>query len=815
MLISHDWLEAFVPHGRTPDEVRDLISGHVATVDAMERLREDLREIVVARVVHAARHPNADALWVTKVDDGSGTLLDVVCGAPNVSEGMLYPFVRAGATLPGGMKIERRRIRGETSNGMLCSPRELGLGEDHSGIMALSVEVAPGTPFLDALPVGDTRYDVDVLPNRPDLLSHLGMARELSALTGAPIREPAEVAACGYGVPAAKRAPREGRAGGVSLRLEDAEGCPRYMGVTIRGVRVAPSPDWLVRRLQGVGLRPISNVVDVTNYFLHGYGQPMHAFDVDRLAGSAVVVRPARNGERLLTLDGVERTLDAGMTVIADATRAVAVAGVIGGRDSEVTEQTANLFLEVAWFAPRSVRRTRRTLGITTDASYRFERGIDPQVAPFALARAAAMIVAVAGGQVEGTPIDVGEPPASGRPVRVDPARVAGLIGDDIPASRTEALLRSVGFDVQPATGGTLQVAPPSWRNDVSGEADIIEEVARLHGYDRLSDILRPFRPGTVPDHPLHVLGHRIREALVGEGMVETRPMPFVRGEDATHVRVRNPLAEDEPHLRTSLLETLGRRAEYNLSRMQGNIRIFEIGSAFAPCPGRLPLEEVRVGALIMGLRRPPHFTEPRPPAIDRWDARALAERISALAYPGAPVRLESGASESPVLWTVHGGADGAPIGRIVRMALDRPPWSAAPFGIEITLRRMPNADVAPRGRHAEVAVPAPVPARVRQVRPLPTTPAAEFDLALLLPAGARAADVERVIRTTAGPLLERLTVFDEYRGAGLPDGMRSVAWRLTFRDPSRTLRDKEIEGRRQRILKALESECGVRLRPA
>jgi phenylalanyl-tRNA synthetase beta chain len=811
MRISHDWLRAFVPHELPPERVRDLVSAHVATVDRMERLRADLAGVVVARVLEAVRHPNADTLWLTRVDDGSGAALGVVCGAPTVVPGTLYPFARVGTVLPGGVRIERRKIRGEISNGMLCSARELGLGEDAGGILALTTEAPPGTSLLEAIPIGDVQYEVDVLPNRPDLLSHLGLAREVAALVGSRLRQPPELAPSTTLAPAV-RGDRDAASGGATVRLEDIDGCPRYMGIVIRGVTVGPSPDWLVQRLESVGLRPISNVVDATNYFLHGFGQPMHAFDLSRLEGSTIVVRRARAGERLVTLDGVERALGERMTLIADASRPVAIAGVMGGRETEVGPATRDVFLEVAYFTPRDVRITRRALGLSTDASYRFERGIDPAIAPLALGLAASLIVQIAGGHIDGAPIDVGTAPATPGAVHLRPARVERLLGDRVTGDQIATLLQSVGFAVTPADGG-LRVVPPSWRNDVSGEADLVEEVARLRGYDVLSDELRPFRPGTVPDHPLQATERRVRDALVGLGLAEARPMPFVRGSDETHVRVLNPLADDEPHLRRSLLETLAQRAEYNLSRMQGNVRLFEIGSVFAPRRDALPVEEVRVAALIMGDRRPRHFTEPHPPACDAWDAKGLAETLVRLAYPGEPARLDPAGDEA--LWTIAVGGAGRPVGRVTAVALDRPLWAAEPFGVELTLGVLPSEYVAPPGTHAHVAAARVAPPSPVAYRALPTTPAAEFDLALVIPREMPAARVEAVLRASGGELLERLALFDEYQGEHVPAGCRSVAWRLTFRDPARTLREKEIEGRRQKILRALESELGVRPRTA
>ncbi|MFN8572646.1 MAG: phenylalanine--tRNA ligase subunit beta [Gemmatimonadaceae bacterium] len=820
MLISHDWLRAFVPHGRGSDEIRDLISAHVATVDSVERLRDDLRPIVIARVLTAGHHPNSDHLWVTTVDDGTGAPVDVVCGAPNVTVGALYPFARVGTVMPSGNKggtlIERRKIRGAVSAGMLCSAKELGLGEDHDGILALELEAAPGTPLLDVMQVGDIRYDIDVLPNRPDLLSHQGMAREIAAITGAPCALPAELGVEPELVAAASGV-EEATSAGATIRIEYAAGCPRFMGVTIRGVRVGPSPEWLVARLASVGVRSISNIVDVTNYMVHGLGQPMHAYDLAKVAGRTLVARLATAGERLTTLDGVERSLDERMTVIADLNGPVGVAGVMGGLASEVTDGTTDLFLEAAYFDPARTRVTRRALGLSTDASYRFERGIDPEGTPRAIAIAAQLICSLSGGRIDGVPIDVGAPPPHQPPVHLRPARLSRLLGATVGADEIATRLTSVGFKVTPVADGAMHVLPPSWRHDVSRDADLVEEVARLRGYDTLSDELTPFRPGTVPDHPLHTLGRRLRDCLVGRGLSEVRPLPFVKGADDTHIRVVNPLADDEPHLRTRVLDTLAKRAEYNLTRMEGNVRLFEIGSVFEKSGAALPRESVRVGVLVMGARQPAHFTDTRPAPFDAWDVRALGEAVARIIDPVHPAVLVPVDGDERILWRVV-SAGGATVGSVERVALDRPVWAAEAFGIEWELGVLSNAPVAPPGTHvAPGALPALQLQNQRdlhqQFRPLPTTPPAVFDVALLVPGPLSAEAVERVIRESAGELLEKLTLFDDYRGQGLPDGYRSVAWRLTFRDPVRTLRDKEIEGRRLKILKALEGELGVRPR--
>ena len=811
MIVSHDWVRGFVPHALSPEALGELLGRHVATLDGLQRLRADLAPFVVARVVESEKIPDTK-LSFNKVDDGSGTLLEVVCGAPVVTVGAMYPFARSGTMMPAGFKIEKKKIRGFVSNGMLCSERELGLGEDSGGILELHTDAAPGTPLLTVMPIGDVQIELDVLANRPDLLSQHGVAREVSALLGVPLGLPDELRSLAA-LPKPVHGAHEGTSAGASVFVEDADGCSRYMAVVIRGVTIGASPSWLVDRLKSVGARSISNVVDATNYMLHGFGQPMHAFDLGKLAKSTIVVRRARAGEKITTLDGVTRPLSADMTVIADGERAMAVAGVMGGLDSEVTDTTTDILLEVATFDAKRVRQTRRELGLSTDASYRFERGIDGGATARTLELAAGLIVQVAGGRIDGAPIDVGGPPPPFSPVAIRPARVNRLLGAPFEAGEIARRLTSVGFQIVSQAGDSMQLRPPSWRHDVTQEVDLIEEVARLGGFDSLPDELRPWRLGHVPDHPVHLASQRVTAALIAAGLAEVKPMPFVNGVgDGPHARVDNPLGEDEPYLRTTILDTLARRAEYNLNRSQGNVRLFEIGSVFTPGTGPLPREEVRVGALVMGSRRPPHFTDPKPPAYDMWDAKQLAELIANNAFNSTDIELIVKSDDA--LWEVR--VDSMPRGFVRRVALDAPVWAAPCYGIEITLDAMSSALVAPPGRNAWGAVPhreALLAARQITFKTLPLTPAAEFDVALIVPDTTAAAVVEAVMRKAGGELLESLVLFDEFRAAGIPDGARSLAWRLTFRHPERTLRDKEVEGRRAQLLKTLESELGVRPR--
>ena len=799
MNASYEWLRAFVNFDLSPKDLGDLLTRTCATVDGIAQLREDLRDIVIARVVEAGPHPNSDHLWMTKVDAG-GALLDVVCGAPVVTTGTLYPFAPVGATLPGGLKIEKRKIRGESSNGMLCSARELQLGSDHAGIMALEIDAKPGTRFLDAMKIGDTRIVVDVLPNRPDLLSHRGLAREIGAALGKECKDPRIAGAASTAPVAFFSAPgkKEAKAGPVTVRLEDVEGCPRYAGAVVRGVKVGPSPEWLANRIVAAGGRSINNVVDVTNYLLLGFGQPMHAFDSARLEGGAVTIRRAKPNEPVRTLDGVDRKLGKDTVVNADDARVQAVAGVIGGSTSEVTEATTDVFLEVAAFDPKRTRATRRALGVSTDASYRFERGVDIDAIPELLVYAVRLLIEVAGGSLSGKAVDLYPAPIKQEPVRLRLPRVATVLGESIPPADIRNNLKKLGFQLRAGTGtNVLAVIPPSWRHDVTDEIDLIEEIARSRGYDSFSADLRPFRPSSVPDAPAFLLERKIRELLVGLGLLEVRPMPFV-GEGTGHatVRVTNPLAEDQPFLRGTLLDSLKPIAEYNLARLQKDLRLFEIGTVFIQgsesATPRLPIEEFRAAVLVMGRREPQHFTGSETAVYDLWDAKWIAQIIARVAFPSADIKLNV---KSDRFWTIE--ADGRLVGTAGSFDVVAPGGPVPAFGCEIDL------STAAPGRRAAFS----------QYHNLPTTPPIAVDLALLVPAARHAEDIEKLIRNEAGDLLESVELFDEFKGKGIPEGTRSLAWRLTFRSPERTLKDKEVQGRTAKIVRSLEEKLGVRQR--
>jgi len=797
MIVSRRWLEALLGRPLEGKDVADRLARQVAPVDGVVPIHQDLREVVVARVLEVKQHPNADRLSLCVVDAGGAAPLEVVCGAPNVQAGKAYPFAPVGATLPGGLKLERRKIRGIESNGMLCSAKELGLGVDHAGILELQTDAPPGTPFLEAVPIADEQIIIDVSANRPDLLCHRGVARELAVTLGATVKLPeipggSAVGRLGGSKAKTAQPPNRptAKVDGVEVRLEDPEGAPRYMIAVVRGVKVGPSPSWLATRLQSVGQRSINNIVDATNYILFEINQPLHAFDLAKLRGPAVVVRRAKPGEQIVTLDGVTRKLTAEMTVIGDAERPTIVAGVMGSAESEVTENTTDIALEAAYFQPTRVRRTRRALGLSSESSYRFERGIDMLGMPEALGRAVDLIRAVAGGEMREPPVDLWPEPQKPRSVFLRDARVAHLLGVAVPRPEIERLLAGVGFVVAPR-GERMAVQIPGWRPDVTSEVDLIEEVARLRGYDSFPDELRPYRPGTVPDAPAELSLRRIRAQLVasGTGLLEARTLPLGPADGPDAVAVLNPLSAEEAHLRSRLLPGLIRRVEYNWAMGNRDVRLFEVGTVFRPAahPPNPPSEELHLAIVLTGARHPAHWTEStaaKLPDMDIWDLKQHFELAVGVAAPSPDVQPAANGSG----WVASVGTAGP-------LEADAPKWAAPLFGLEVRI---------------VVATPSPV-----RYQPLPTQPPVVRDISLVLPGSVTAGAVEAVLRREGGALLERLDVLDEYRGPGLPAATRGVTWRCTFRAPDRTLAEREAVEVLERMLRAAEAELDVHRRQA
>ncbi len=570
MKLSRRWLEAFL---RRPLESRELVERLAmlgAPVDAVTPLFAELKDVVIGKVEEVRPHPNADRLRLCTVNAGKPQLFNVVCGATNVTAGVKYPFAPVGATLPGGVTLEKRKIRGEYSEGMLCSARELGLGQDHEGILALETDAEPGASFIEVFGLEDERLELDVSPQRPDLLGHKGIARELGAAYGVQFRLPEipgtrttspdpsvgrvyegpvksttpfgafveiipgvegllQISELQHGRtektehtagPPTRRP--TGTTGGITVTIQPGAACGRFTGAVIRGVKVGPSPDWLRRRLEAVGQRSIVNFVDGTNFVMFELGQPLHAYDAAKIPGSTLIVRQAAAGEQLTTLDGLSRRLPEGTTVVADGAGVSGIGGVMGGAASEVSRTTTDVFLEAAWWNPAPLRKARKALGILTEASHRFERGTDLWAVPDALRRCIEVVLATAGGTLHGEPLDLWPEPANPPRIFLRTARVAQIIGAELPVSELERCLVAIGCTALSKPGeGRLAVEVPGWRPDLREEIDLVEEVARIHGYEKLPDELRPFRAGNQTDDPMHLAANAMRRHLVAEGPYE------------------------------------------------------------------------------------------------------------------------------------------------------------------------------------------------------------------------------------------------------------------------------------------------------
>ncbi len=789
MLVSRAWLEESLRRALPLDEMSDRFAMLGAPVEAVEPLFGGLGDVVVGQVNEIRAHPNADRLSLCVVDDGGAAPHQVVCGASNVEAGKKYPFVRVGSVLPGDLTIEKRKIRGETSHGMLCSARELGLGEDHEGIMELRTQHPPGTPLLDVLPLADDRIEIEVNPNRPDLLGHKGVARELAAAFAVPFRLPAIPGSKGPPGLTFRREGSEATIDGVRVAIEDPQGCARFLAVVLRGVTVGPSPEWLQHRITAIGMRPVNNIVDATNYVMAELGQPMHPYDLAKLNGPAVVARRAHPGERVVTLDGKERHLSAEMTVIADQGGAIGIAGVMGGGASEVSAETSDVFLECAWFDPVRIRRTRKALGMSSEASYRFERGVDLHASPDAVRRCLELMATTAGGDVTEAPIDLWPSPSHPPRIFLRHARVTQVLGVELPWRDIEQYLVAIGATVvSKPDDGRLAVDVPGWRPDLKSEIDLIEEVARLHGYDTFPGDLRPFRLGTVPDAPEEIAATHVRNGLTALGLYEVVSLPMGSGEDPDAVPVTNPLSQESAFLRRRLLPGLIGHVEANWAAGVRDIRLFEIGTVFAMGEAGSPPAEARhVAGVVSGGRHPAHWSAGAgQPLWGVWDLKGLFERAVALALPSATVQVDG------TTWIARIEGDRV-VGHAERLFADAPPWAAPVLGFELLL------DPSPR------AVP--------RFKALPATPASTRDLALVIPHGVSVERVREVIAGAGGALLESASILSEYRGADLPDGTRSVAFHLTLRSSTRTLRDAEVDKTVDTIRQTLKRELGIELR--
>lgn len=804
MRVPLEWLQEYCDPGL---EVTALERRLTMTGTKVEALHAHgvtaLDAFVVGRVLRAERHPDADRLSVCLVSLGDGAEAQIVCGAPNVAAGQTVAVASPGAVMPDGTRLKRATLRGVESNGMILAEDELAIGPDHDGIMVLPDGLAPGTPLADVLPISTHVLELEITPNRPDCLAVYGVARELHAATGAPLAQP----------PWADDPGTPGEISGVSVAVEAPDLCPRFTARLFEDVTLGPSPAWLKARLTAAGQRPISNVVDITNYVMLATGQPMHAFDFDLVAGGRLVIRRAREGERMTTLDGVDRTLDADTCLIADDEGPTSIAGLMGGARSEVRDGTTRVLMEAATWNGPNLQRTSTRLGLRTEASGRFEKQLQPEQGMDGQALAAKLMVELCGARLVPGTVDVGGPGPAPRTIRLREQRVAGLLGARVPRAEAAELLRRLELGVADADDGLDVTIPPFRRADLTREADLVEEVARLWGLEKLPVTL-PSRRGAIGRlDPAQRVRRRAEDALVGCGLSESVGWSWaapdlvarlrIPEDDPRHaaVRLRNPMSEDQSVLRTTLLGSLLEVARRNRAHGAADVRRFEAGSIYLDRPRAgertaaerrfdpLPEERRHLAALLMGALRDASWREDEPPAADFFAVKAvLAALLHAIRVPW---RVER--AREPFLHP----------GRSARVLVGDAPagWLGE---LHPAVARAWDLDGA-AGFELDLAVLEGAATHVPRYEDVTSFPAVRQDRAWWFSRDVPAADVLATVREAGGALLRRAEIFDVY-----PAGDRvSLAVRLAFRAPDRTLTDDEVAQRRARIDAAVAEHLG------
>lgn len=829
MRASYNWLRELSGVDASPAEVRERLTRAGLEVEAADAFGEGLDRVVVGEVRASRRHPERDKISIVTVFDGE-TEQEVICGAPNVpAPGGRVLFARLGATLPGGMEIAERKIAGVVSRGMICSEVELGIGPGEEGIFVFDAAGAPrpGERIDAALPIRDTVFEVSLTPNRPDCLGHLGLAREVALAFGEPFEpkrprapelvdgppsfvdrpENVALAPLWAGAPAVARLV----AGEVDVRIESPERCPRYGAALVLGVAIAPSPFWLRHRLHVLGLRPISNVVDVTNYVLLEHGHPIHGFDLARVRRQRIVVRLARDGEKMATLDGIERTFTSDDLLICDGEGPVAVAGVMGGANSEIGDDTRDVLIECAYFDPRSVRRTARRLGLHTDASHRFERGVDPSAVPAVLARASSLMAEVCGGAVVARALDVNPRPIAPASLRVRYARARSILGIDVSRDEARRTLEGIGCVVRESGDDHLDVDAPTFRPDLAREIDLIEEIGRVGGYERIPaqvPSVSPSAEGT-PERILFV--RRAREASAAAGLYEAVTYSFVSRRELEAARaplatveLANPLSEERSVMRTSLLPGLAAAARHAWRRQATRVALFEVGHTFHPAPNdTLPVETRRLGVLLVGARGQ-WIGEGEP--FDFWDGKGYVQAIVRPLLGVVPETVLDDSLDARAPW-LH------PRRRATIRAAGIDVGSLGELHPEVA----DALELEARAIYAEIDVGLLLEARVRtgvpQARALPRFPAVVRDIAMVVGDEHPASAIAEALRAAAKGLAESVTLFDLYRGKPVPEGKKSVAFRIVYRDPDETLTDKRVDAVHAEVSKAAEARFGAALR--
>ena len=792
MKVSLKWLSEYTA---VPEDLKafcDRLDLTGTGVEGVEKTGEAFEGVVVGHVLTCEPHPDSDHMHVVTVDVGAEEPVQIVCGAPNIAADIKVPVALVGAVLPGDFKIKKSKLRGVVSCGMCCSKRELGLGQDHSGIWVLPDDAPVGQPMADFMGAGDTVLDLEITPNRPDCLSMVGMAREVGAMYQQPVTWPLAA---------------------------DVARCPRYTARVIDNVKVGPSPEWLAERVTAAGGRSINNVVDVTNYILYLYGQPLHAFDFAKVASADgcahIVVRAAADGEHLTTLDGEDRALTEDMTVIATPERAVALAGVMGGENSEVTEETTCVLLESAAFERGRTSRTSRNLGLISEASMRYERGVDDHLCEVVSQAAAALLAEVSGGTVRPGVVDVYELPTARPELIFRIPRFVAMMGADIPADFIEDILVRLGCAVEATDDASvLSVLPPTFRPDLEREIDLYEEVLRLWGMDRIPPTLPGGRERVGARTPEQETVRVINDTLRASGMNETMTYSFAEPGDIERLRLPaeglglavellNPLNADMSVMRQSIVPGLLRSVAYNQARGVKNIQLYEIGTVFAAAEGRKKAKErKKLAGVLAGSMRDGAWNAPAVP-FDFFDAKGVLENLAReLALPKVRFRALS-ADEAPQLQPGRAAemmANGAVVGWVGEVH----PLVVDAFGAEPPV----------------VAFELDVAALVRAARPardyvdVPTFPAVTVDQAFVVAEDVPHEKMVQVMTSAGGKLLESVALFDVYRDAErVGAGKKSMAYSLVYRAPDRTLTSEEVERAHGKLVSKVEKATGAEIR--
>ena len=801
MLVSLKWLKDYVDIDVPPGELAQLLTMSGLEVEEIKTIEPKFSGVVVARILSVKQHPQADKLSLCEVSDGTQTY-QIVCGAPNVKEVHMAPLAKVGAVIPGGYTIKSTLLRGEKSDGMLCSEEELEIGDDASGIMQLPGDLEPGTPLEEALGIGDTVLDISVTPNRSDCLSMIGVAREVAALTGKKIRLPK----------VSFRESSEDISSLSSVTILDPDLCPRYTARLIKNVKIADSPVWMKTRLEAAGLRAINNVVDVTNFVMLETGQPLHAFDFRFLEEGRIVVRGSEKGEVFVSLDGKSHTLPEGTTMICDGKKPVAIGGIMGGLNSEVKDDTNVIFLESAYFNPSAIRRAARRLGMPTDAAFRFERGIDPEGVLRSLDRAAQLIARLSGGSVCKNYLD--EYPRKIKktqniPLRLD--RLQSVIGADITAKEAVRILRSLGMKVVSGGRGKYQVEPPSARVDIEREIDLIEEIVRLYGYDRVMPSLPAVSASEMSAISRLGLEEKIRLTLTGSGYSEIINYGFTSPASADHllltkedrrrnfVDIQNPLTEDQSVMRTTLAYGLLETLKKNINNSSFNLKLFEIGRAYFNLKtGSLPEEKNIVAGLLTGKISDDLWGGNK--AVDFYDLKGCLENVfydlkmMSCRYDAKMTEpfLHPGRSCAVVCQGVTLGY----LGEVHPDVLRQMDIKNAAYIFEISL------DLLDGLRSGKIVY-----------KEISKFPAVVRDVAFVVPAEIEAAKMLEIVNCQAEDLLENIVIFDKYEGKGLEAGTKSLGLRFSYKAPDRTLTDAEISSVHEKIVQNTIKATGAKIR--